>query len=61
MNQTNVINQGRKMASEVLDAGMFWRGNLAKAVKRRDFKGTLWGVLAMSFFSSYMFGNTWKW
>jgi cell division protein FtsL len=38
------------MAAEVLDAGMFWRGNLAQAVKRRDFRGTLWGVLALSFF-----------
>ncbi len=48
--ETGVLNQGRRMASEVLDAGMFWRGNLAKAVRRRDFKGTLWGVLALSLF-----------
>ena len=41
-----------KKAGEILDAGLdadlFWRGHLAKAVKRRDFKGTLWGVLALS-------------
>jgi len=40
---------GMKKAGEILDAGLFWRGNLAKAVKRRDFKGTLWGVMALSF------------
>ncbi|HVM32789.1 MAG TPA: cell division protein FtsL [bacterium] len=37
-------------ANEVVDAGMFWRGNLAKAVRRRDFKGTIWGVAALAFF-----------
>jgi cell division protein FtsL len=37
-------------AGQALDAGLFWRGNLTKAVKRRDFKGTLWGVLALSLF-----------
>jgi len=36
-------------AGEALEAGTFWRGSLAKAVKRRDFKGTLWGVMALSF------------
>jgi len=45
-----VLNEGKRMAVEVIDAGMFWRGNLAQAVKRRDFRGTLWGVLALSFF-----------
>lgn len=37
-------------AGQALDAGLFWRGNLAKAVRHRDFKGTLLGVLALSFF-----------
>jgi cell division protein FtsL len=35
-------------AGQALDAGLFWRGNLASAVKRRDFKGTFWGVTALS-------------
>ncbi|HET9870038.1 MAG TPA: hypothetical protein VFR02_06030, partial [bacterium] len=37
-------------ASEAVDAGLFWRGNLAKAVRRRDFRGTVWGVAALAFF-----------
>jgi cell division protein FtsL len=37
-------------ANDVVDAGLFWRGNLAKAVRRRDFKGTIWGVAALAFF-----------
>ncbi len=37
-------------ANRALDAGFFWRGNLAKAVHRRDFRGTLWGVLFLSLF-----------
>jgi cell division protein FtsL len=44
-------------AGEALDAGLFWRGNLTKAVKRRDFKGTLWGVLA---FSAVLFFYVWQ-
>jgi cell division protein FtsL len=35
-------------AGEALDAGLFWRGHLTKAVKRRDFKGTIWGVGGLS-------------
>jgi cell division protein FtsL len=35
-------------AGQALDAGLFWRSNLTKAVQRRDFKGTLWGVLSLS-------------
>ncbi len=35
-------------AGQALDAGIYWRSNLTKAVQRRDFKGTLWGVLALS-------------
>src|SRR5262245_52101444 len=50
MQGSGVLTEGRKVAAEVLDAGMFWRGNLAQAVKRRDFRGTIWGVLALSFF-----------
>lgn len=50
MQTTDTLNIGMKKAEEILDAGLFWRGNLAKAVKRRDFKGTLWGVLALSLF-----------
>jgi len=50
MQEAGMLDQGKRMAAEVLDAGMFWRGNLAQAVKRRDFRGTLWGVLALSFF-----------
>lgn len=43
-------DQFMSTAGEALDAGLFWRGNLTKAVKRRDFKGTLGGVLALSVF-----------
>lgn len=49
MQTTDTLNIGMRKAGEILDAGLFWRGNLAKAVKRRDFKGTLWGVMALSF------------
>jgi len=35
-------------ANEAIDAGLFWRGNLAKAVRQKDFKGTLSGVLVLS-------------
>lgn len=37
-------------AGKAMDADLFWRGNLAKAVKRKDFKGTLWGVMILSLF-----------
>lgn len=50
MQQAGTFNQGMKKAGEILDAGLFWRGNLATAVKHRDFKGTIWGVLALSLF-----------
>ncbi len=43
-------NQFFDTANRALDAGLFWRGNLANAVQRRDFKGTLWGVFLLSFF-----------
>jgi cell division protein FtsL len=47
---TSMKDQFVSTAGQALDAGLFWRGNLAKAVKRKDFKGTLWGVLALSLF-----------
>ncbi|MGH7739296.1 MAG: septum formation initiator family protein [bacterium] len=37
-------------ANDMVDAGLFWRGNLAKAVRRRDFKGTIWGVAVLTLF-----------
>ncbi len=46
--QPKVMGQTTETMGEVLQAGMFWRGSLAKAVKRRDFRGTAWGVLALS-------------
>jgi cell division protein FtsL len=36
-------------ANEAIDAGLFWRGNLARAVRQKDFKGTLWGISIISF------------
>ena len=50
MQESGVLNQGKKMAVEVLGEGLFWRGNLAKAVRRKDFGGTLWSVMALSLF-----------
>jgi cell division protein FtsL len=35
-------------ANDMAEAGMFWRGNLATAVRKKDFKGTILGVLALS-------------
>lgn len=35
-------------ANQAIDAGIFWRGNLAKSVRKRDFKGTIWGVMLLS-------------
>ena len=48
MRQEGTLNEGMRRAAQALDAGMFWRGSLARAVKRRDFRGTLWGVLSSS-------------
>ncbi len=52
MNATtgNLKERMMESAGEALDAGMFWRGNLAGALKRRDYKGTFWGILALSLF-----------
>ncbi len=35
-------------AGEALQNGLFWRSNLASALKRREYKGTFWGILALS-------------
>ena len=35
-------------ANEAINAGLFWRGNLATAVRQKDFKGTLWGISILS-------------
>ena len=35
-------------AGEALQNGLFWRSNLAGALKRREYKGTFWGILALS-------------
>lgn len=50
MQSAQTLDLGVKKAGELLDAGLFWRGNLAKAVRRRDFRGTFWGVGALSLF-----------
>jgi cell division protein FtsL len=44
-----VKEQFFERANEAIDAGLFWRGNLAKAVRQKDFKGTLSGILVLSF------------
>jgi cell division protein FtsL len=49
-NTSAMKEQFFETANQALDAGLFWRGNLAKAVKKRDFKGTIWGVAALSLF-----------
>jgi cell division protein FtsL len=36
-------------ANQAIDAGLFWRGSLAQAVRKKDYKGVLWGILAVSF------------
>lgn len=43
-----VKDQFFERANEAIDAGLFWRGNLAKAVRQKDFKGTLSGILILS-------------
>ncbi|HVZ80462.1 MAG TPA: cell division protein FtsL [bacterium] len=50
MESVETLNVGMRKAGEILDAGLFWRGNLAKAVKRRDFRGTVWGIGGLSLF-----------
>lgn len=57
MSESTVLDHGRKMASEVLGHGMFWRGNLAKAVQRRDFRGALVGIVVLG---SLLFLYAWQ-
>jgi len=47
-NANNAKDQFFEKANEAIDAGLFWRGNLAKAVRQKDFKGTLWGISVIS-------------
>ena len=35
-------------ANQAFDASLFWRGNLAQAVRKKDYKGVLWGILGVS-------------
>jgi cell division protein FtsL len=51
MNNPGASSVGEQLVStagKALDAGLFWRGNLAKAVQRKDYKGTFWGILGLS-------------
>jgi len=48
LNPTAVKEQFFERANEAIDAGLFWRGNLTKAVRQKDFKGTLSGILIIS-------------
>lgn len=43
-----VKEQFFERANEAIDAGLFWRGNLAKAVRQKDIKGTVSGILVIS-------------
>ncbi len=43
-----VKEQFFERANDAIDAGLFWRGNLAKAVRQKDIKGTLSGILVIS-------------
>lgn len=49
INASEVKDQFFERANEAINAGLFWRGNLAKAVRQKDFKGTLSGILVLSF------------
>lgn len=43
-----VVARTTEAVGELLQNGMFWRGDLARAVRRRDFKGTAWSLAALS-------------
>ena len=49
-NVASMKDQFFSTANQAFDASLFWRGNLAKSVKKKDFKGTIWGVGTLSFF-----------
>ena len=44
-----VKEQFFETANQAFDASLFWRGNLAQAVRKKDYKGVVWGILAVSF------------
>jgi cell division protein FtsL len=46
--QQKVVARTTEAVGDLIQNGMFWRGNLARAVRRRDFKGTAWSILALS-------------
>ncbi len=48
LNPTAVKEQFFERANDAIDAGLFWRGNLAKAVRQKDMKGTVSGILVIS-------------
>lgn len=50
LDASSVRDQFFQTANQAFDAGLFWRGNLTRAVRKKDFKGTVWGVLALSLF-----------
>jgi cell division protein FtsL len=52
----NDIPAGVENAARALNEGIFMRGDLARAVKKRDFKGTAW---ALALFSILLFGYVW--
>ena len=52
----NDIPAGVGNAARALNEGIFMRGDLARAVKKRDFKGTAW---ALALFSILLFGYVW--
>lgn len=45
-----VVARTTEAMGRVIRNGVFWRGNLANAVQRRDFKGTAWGLVVLSVF-----------
>ena len=49
-NISSMRDQFLDTANQAFDAGLFWRGNLTKAVKKKDFKGTVFAVAILSLF-----------
>ncbi len=57
--QPRVVVKTTEAMGSLIQNGMFWRGNLARAVRRRDFKGTAWGLVLLSvFFLFYVWQHT---